>query len=235
MRKMFGTTLRYRFWKGGVPRWPRCASLQPTGPHFIEQLQWKVTEDCEVWLTCKAANMKKDSTFKWFFDNKARSDGQYDPATGVGILRIKKIAKEDKGMYKAVVSDERGQDTTQLDLTKEAFDDILKELARISVLLASPLKVQPTVEGIKIYSEVKYYTDAMNATWYHNDKRLSGGDRLKIGTTMDQVWLHILDPKESDKGKYTLELFDGEKPHKLSTDLSGKAFDDALAEHQRLK
>ncbi|XP_042295146.1 myomesin-3 [Sceloporus undulatus] len=205
------------------------------GPHFIEHLQWKVTEDCEVLFTCKAANMKKDSIFQWFFDNKSRSDGQYDPKTGAGILRIKKFSKADKGVYKAVVSDDRGQDTTQLDLTKEAFDDILKELARISVLSASPLKVQPTVEGIKIFSEVKYYTEAMKATWHHNDKRLEGGDRLKMGTTMDQVWLHILDPKESDKGKYMLELSDGKELRKLSTDLSGKAFDDALAGHQKLK
>nr|XP_020655796.1 myomesin-3 isoform X1 [Pogona vitticeps]XP_020655799.1 myomesin-3 isoform X3 [Pogona vitticeps] len=205
------------------------------GPHFIEQLQWKVTKDCEVLLTCKAANMKKESTFKWFFDDNLRSDGQYNPKTGAGVLQIKKITKTDIGVYKAVVSDDRGQDTTQLDLTKEVFDDILKELARISVLSASPLKVQPTAEGIKIYSEVKYYTEAMKATWCHNDKRLEGGDHLKIGTTMDQVWVHILDPKESDKGKYTLELFDGKESRKLATDLSGKAFDDALAEHQKLK
>ncbi|ETE64986.1 hypothetical protein L345_09246, partial [Ophiophagus hannah] len=188
------------------------------GPHFIEQLAWKVTEDCEVLLTCKASNMKKDTSFQWFFDNKARSDGQYNSNTGAGILRIKRITKADKGVYKAVVSDDRGQDITQLDLTKEAFDDILKELARISILSASPLKVQPTVEGIKIYSEVKYYTDAMKTTWCHK-----------------YVWLHILDPKESDRGKYTLELTDGKEMRKLTADLSGKAFDDALAEHQRLK
>ncbi|XP_013924480.1 PREDICTED: myomesin-3 [Thamnophis sirtalis] len=179
--------------------------------------------------------MKKDTSFQWFFDNKARSDGQYNSNTGSGILRIKRVTKADKGFYKAVVSDDRGEDITQLDLTKEAFDDILKELARISILSASPLKVQPTVEGIKIYSEVKYYTDAMKTTWYHNDKRLEGGDRLKIGTTVDQLWLHILDPKESDRGKYTLDLTDGKETRKLTTDLSGKAFDDALAEHQRLK
>ncbi|KAL7980516.1 hypothetical protein Chor_001670 [Crotalus horridus] len=145
------------------------------GPHFIEQLAWKVTEDCEVLLTCKASNMKKDTSFQWFFDNKARSDGQYNPNTGAGLLRIKRITKADKGVYKAVVSDDRGQDITQLDLTKEAFDDILKELARISILSASPLKVQPTVEGIKIYSEVKYYTDAMKTTWYHKYVLLSWG------------------------------------------------------------
>ncbi|KAJ7304345.1 hypothetical protein JRQ81_011895, partial [Phrynocephalus forsythii] len=204
------------------------------GPHFIEQLQWKVTKDCEVLLTCKAANMKKESTFKWFFEDGLRSDGQYNPKTGAGVLQIKKIAKADIGLYKAVVSDDRGQDTTQLDLTMKVFNDILKELARISVLSASPLKVQPTAEGIKVYSDVKYYTEAMKATWNHDDKQLEG-DRLKTGTTMDQIWVHILDPKESDKGKYTLELFDGKEPHKLSTDLSGKAFDDALAAHQEVK
>nr|XP_008119000.1 PREDICTED: LOW QUALITY PROTEIN: myomesin-3 [Anolis carolinensis] len=205
------------------------------GPHFIEQLQWKVTEDCEVLLTCKAANMKKDSVFQWFLDNKNRSDGQYDPKTGAGLLRIKKISKAD--MCNRQQQGFTPEDTirTQLDLSKEAFDDILKELARLSILSASPLKVQPTPEGIKIDSEVKCFTDAMKATWDHNDKRVEGGDRLKTGTTMDQVWLHILDPKESDKGKYDLELTDGTETRKLSTDLSGKAFDDALAEHQKFK
>uniref|UniRef100_A0A8C5S4P2 Myomesin 3 n=1 Tax=Laticauda laticaudata TaxID=8630 RepID=A0A8C5S4P2_LATLA len=128
------------------------------GPHFIEQLAWKVTEDCEVLLTCKV-----NTSFPI-----------------VALYQTKQF------------------------------------------LSASPLKVQPTLEGIKIYSEVKYYTDAMKTTWYHNDKRLEGGDRLKIGTTMDQIWLQILDPKESDRGKYTLELTDGKEMHKLTTDLSGK-------------
>lgn len=39
---------------------------------------------------------------------------------------------------------------------------------------------------------------------------------------MDQIWLHILNPTDADKGKYTLELFDGKDSHKLSTDLSGQ-------------
>uniref|UniRef100_A0A8C3SLI3 Myomesin 3 n=1 Tax=Chelydra serpentina TaxID=8475 RepID=A0A8C3SLI3_CHESE len=179
------------------------------GPHFIENLQWKVTEDCEVLLMCKATNMKKDTNFKWFLDKKAHLDGLYDPPTGTGTLRIKKLTKEDKGIYKAVVSDDRGEDITELDLSKEA-------------LSAKPLKVQPTAEGIRIYSEVKYYTDYMKTTWYHKYKRLESGERLKSGSTMDQIWLHILNPTDSDKGKYTLEIFDGKDAHKLSTDLSGK-------------
>ncbi|XP_030360698.1 myomesin-3 [Strigops habroptila] len=209
--------------------------LSFTGPHFIEDLKWKVTESCEVLLTCKAANLSKDTSFQWFFNKKARAGGTFDPQTGIGTLCIKKITKADEGQYKAVVSDNRGEDYTQLDLTKGAFEDLLKELCRISALSATPLKIQPTAEGIKIYTNVKYYTDYMKTTWYHKEKQLESRDRLKAGSTMNQVWLHILNPTDADKGKYTLELFDGNKSHKLSTDLSGQAFDDALAEHKRLK
>uniref|UniRef100_A0A8C4YTF3 Myomesin 3 n=1 Tax=Gopherus evgoodei TaxID=1825980 RepID=A0A8C4YTF3_9SAUR len=154
------------------------------GPHFIENLQWKVTEDCEVLLTCKVS------------------------ITIQLLLCI--LTKEDKGIYKAVVSDDRGEDITELDLSKEA-------------LSAKPLKVQPTAEGIRIYSEVKYYTDYMKTTWYHKYVlQIKSGERLKSGSTMDQIWLHILNPTDSDKGKYTLEIFDGKDSHRLSTDLSGK-------------
>ncbi|NXY81275.1 MYOM3 protein, partial [Alcedo cyanopectus] len=192
------------------------------GPHFIENLQWKVTENCEVLLTCKATNLRKDTSFQWFFREKARAGGVFDPQTGVGTLCIKKITKADEGQYKAVVSDKRGEDYTQLDLTKGAFEDLLKELGRISALSATPLKIQPTEEGIKIYTDVKYYTDYMRATWYHKEKQLESRERLKAGSTMNQVWLHILNPTDADKGKYTLELFDGNSSHQLSTDLSGQ-------------
>ncbi|NXY19274.1 MYOM3 protein, partial [Atrichornis clamosus] len=192
------------------------------GPHFIENLKWKVLESCEVLLTCKATNLRKDTNFQWFFNHKARAGGVFDPQTGIGTLQITKVTKADEGLYKAVVSDDRGEDSTQLDLTKGAFEELLKELCRISALSATPLKIQPTEEGIKIYTDVKYYTDYMKTTWYHKEKQLESRDRMKSGSTMNQIWLHILDPTEADKGKYTLELFDGSSSHKLSTDLSGQ-------------
>ncbi|NWQ60684.1 MYOM3 protein, partial [Neopipo cinnamomea] len=192
------------------------------GPHFIENLRWKVTESCEVLLTCKATNLRKDTKFQWFFEQKARAGGVFDPQTGTGTLRVTKVTKADEGQYKAVVSDERGEDYTQLDLTKGAFEELLKELCRISALSATPLKIQPTEEGIKIYTDVKYFTDYMRTTWYHKDKQLESRDRMKAGSTMNRIWLHILNPTDADKGKYTLELFDGNSSHKLSTDLSGQ-------------
>uniref|UniRef100_A0A8C0L969 Myomesin-3 n=1 Tax=Canis lupus dingo TaxID=286419 RepID=A0A8C0L969_CANLU len=193
------------------------------GPHFEEPLQWKVTDDCQVLLTCKATNTKKETHFQWFFQKREAPDGQYDPQTGVGILCIEELSKEDKGIYRATVSDDRGEDDTILDLTGEALDAIFTELGRIGALSATPLKIQGTEEGIRIFSKVKYYNiQYMRTTWFHKEKRLESGDRVRAGNTLDEIWLHILDPKDSDKGKYTLEIAAGKDTRQLSTDLSGQ-------------
>uniref|UniRef100_A0A8D0RFB5 Myomesin-3 n=2 Tax=Sus scrofa TaxID=9823 RepID=A0A8D0RFB5_PIG len=206
------------------------------GPYFEEPLQWKVTEDCQVLLTCKVTNTKKETRFQWFFQKREFPAGQYDPQTGAGLVCIEELSKEDKGVYRAEVSDDRGEDDTILDLTGEALDDIFTELGRIGALSATPLKIQGTEEGIRIFSRVKYYNvKYMKTTWFHKEKRLESGDRVRAGTTLDEIWLHILDPKDSDKGKYTLEIAAGKEVRQLSTDLSGQAFEDAMAEHQRLK
>lgn len=39
---------------------------------------------------------------------------------------------------------------------------------------------------------------------------------------MQKLWIEILNPTENDKGKYTLEMFDGQETHKRSLDLSGQ-------------
>uniref|UniRef100_A0A669C976 Myomesin 3 n=1 Tax=Oreochromis niloticus TaxID=8128 RepID=A0A669C976_ORENI len=84
-------------------------------------------------------------------------------------------------------------------------------------LSASSLKIQSTGEGFKLYCSLKYYISF-----------------LKTSCSMQKVWIEIFNPTENDKGKYTLEMFDGKDTHKRFLDLSGQAFDDALLEHQRL-
>ena len=54
------------------------------------------------------------------------------------------------------------------------------------------------------------------------EKRLESSDRVRAGTTLDEIWLHILDPKDSDKGKYILEITAGKEVRQLSADLSGQ-------------
>ncbi|OCT56428.1 myomesin-3 [Xenopus laevis] len=205
------------------------------GPHFVKQLHWKVTEECHVIITCKVTNTKKETTLNWSLNKKPLPNIQFDGQSGDSTLVIEKFTSEEKGQYNAVVKDTRGEDTSELDLSKEGFEDIMKEICRISALSASPLKCQGTLEGIKIYSDVKCFMERMNPVWHHKDKKLSSTERVKSGSTGNQVWLHIASPTESDKGQYTLELFDGKDIHKRTLDLSGKVFEAALAEHRKLK
>lgn len=39
----------------------------------------------------QAANLSKDTSFQWFFNKKTRAGGTFDPQTGIGTLRIKKV------------------------------------------------------------------------------------------------------------------------------------------------
>eukprot|EP00069_Balaena_mysticetus_P004942 bmy_04559T0 len=117
----------------------------------------------------------------------------------------------------------RPADWSRASLHRRALDAIFTELGRIGALSATPLKIQGTEEGIRLFSRVKYYNvNYMKTTWFHKEKRLESGDRVRAGTTLDEIWLHILDPKDSDKGRYTLEIAAGKEVRQLSADLSGQ-------------
>uniref|UniRef100_A0A3Q4GV39 Myomesin 3 n=1 Tax=Neolamprologus brichardi TaxID=32507 RepID=A0A3Q4GV39_NEOBR len=103
-----------------------------------------------------------------------------------------------------------------------------------TALSASSLKIQSTGEGFKLYCSLKYYISFLKTSWYFKEKRIDEEARTKPGSSMQKVWIEIFNPTENDKGKYTLEMFDGKETHKRFLDLSGQAFDDALLEHQRL-
>ncbi|XP_040193549.1 CREB3 regulatory factor-like [Rana temporaria] len=123
-------------------------------------------------MICKVKNTKTKPTLKWSVDKKPLSNGQFDNQTGSGTLVMKKFTNEDKGLYKAVVKDSRGDDTTEMDLTREGIEDIMQDICRISAMSASPLKGKGTADGIKIYSDVKYFMESMNPVWHHKDKKV---------------------------------------------------------------
>uniref|UniRef100_A0A8C3KLJ9 Myomesin 3 n=1 Tax=Calidris pygmaea TaxID=425635 RepID=A0A8C3KLJ9_9CHAR len=101
-----------------------------------QNLKWKVTENCEVLLTCKVHT------------------APYSP----GEMLIGRL-----GFCLGNVEN-------------CAFLNILLNVSLSITLLAlsaTPLKIQPTEEGIKIYTDVKYYTDYMKTTWYHKHEKKS--------------------------------------------------------------
>ncbi|KAM9723019.1 myomesin-3 [Menidia menidia] len=205
------------------------------GPYFEEFLTWSVNEDCELIIKCKVTNTHKDTYFKWFKDGVEVTQFVLDQSSGFSSLAISQVTKKDAGSYRAVVSDGRGEDVSTLELVDDEFDKLLQQLSKQCALSAGPLRIQSTAEGFKLYCSLKYYISFLKTAWYLNERRIDQEARTKPETTMQRVWIEIFNPTENDKGKYTLEMFDGKETHKRFLELSQEAFADALLEHQRLK
>ncbi|KFW07624.1 M-protein, striated muscle, partial [Fulmarus glacialis] len=210
--------------------------LRKQGPHFSEFLYWEVTEECEVLLSCKVVNTKKETVFKWYKDGSGIDvDEVPDLQKGECHLSIPRLSRKDEGVYKATLSDDRGHDVSTLELSGKVYDDIILALSRVSGKSASPLKILCTEDGIRLQCFLKYYNEEMKVNWSHRDSKISSGEKMKIGGGEDVAWLQIVEPTEKDKGNYTFEIFSGKESYKRTIDLSGQAFDDAYAEFQRLK
>ncbi|XP_063062622.1 M-protein, striated muscle isoform X2 [Engraulis encrasicolus] len=226
--------------------------IRKQGPHFVEYLSYEVTEDCIVRLTCKVGNMKKDSVALWYKDGREiQCNEKLDFSEGVLNLEIAqrigpstgddspfkklKISKKDAGIYETVLKDDRGKDTSTLNLTDQGFKDLMNQVFSAIANSSTPLKIQSTEEGIRLYTFVNYYNDELFVTWKYKDSAIAFSDRVKSGVVGEQLWLQISEPTEKDKGKYAIEFFDGKGGLQRTVELSGQAFDDAFAEFQRLK
>ncbi|XP_036376854.1 M-protein, striated muscle-like [Megalops cyprinoides] len=206
------------------------------GPHFVEYLSYEVTTDCIVQLKCKVGNIKKETMALWYKDGREiKVDEKLSFTEGVLTLEISQISKKDSGVYEVVLKDDRGKDTSKLDLTSEGFKELMNKVFSVIANSSTPLKIQSTDEGIRIYTFVNYYNDELLVTWQYKDAAIIFTDRIKSGVVGEQLWLQINEPTEKDKGKYSIEFFDGKGGLKRTIELSGHAFDDAYAEFQRLK
>ncbi|KAG7488543.1 hypothetical protein MATL_G00035010 [Megalops atlanticus] len=206
------------------------------GPHFVEYLSYEVTTDCIVQLKCKVGNIKKETMALWYKDGREiKVDEKLSFTEGVLTLEISQISKKDSGVYEVVLKDDRGKDTSKLNLTGEGFKDLMNKVFSVIANSSTALKIQSTDEGIRIYTFVNYYNDELLVTWQYKDAAIIFTDRIKSGVVGEQLWLQINEPTEKDKGKYAIEFFDGKGGLKRTIELSGHAFDDAYAEFQRLK
>uniref|UniRef100_A0A3Q2QMR0 Myomesin 1 n=1 Tax=Fundulus heteroclitus TaxID=8078 RepID=A0A3Q2QMR0_FUNHE len=198
------------------------------GPHFIEGLSWEVTPDCCVILKCKVGNMKKETSALWHKDgHQIKADEHLGFTEGVLKLEIAQISRKDAGVYEVVLKDERGKDTSTLNLTDQVFK--LKIIVKIIFFLllflansSTPLKITSTDEGIRLYTFVSFYNDLLQVTWHYKDSAISFSDRIKSGVVGEQLWLQITEPTEKDMGKYAIEFNDGKGGLRRTVELSGQ-------------
>ncbi|XP_030586901.1 myomesin-2 isoform X4 [Archocentrus centrarchus] len=214
----------------------RKEHIRKQGPHFSEYLYFTVTEDCTVMLVCKTANVKKETTLYWYKD-----DEEIVPETppnvmsGSCALPLPLFSRKDHGVYKAMLSDDRGKDTSVFDISGKVFDDIINAIAQIAGASASDLVLQCTPEGIRLQCYMNYYTEEMKTIWKHKESKIASSEKMRIGGTAEMAWMQICDPSDKEKGHYAIEISDGIKTHTRTFDLSGQAYTDAYEEYLRLK
>ncbi|CAI5681370.1 unnamed protein product [Oreochromis niloticus] len=214
----------------------RKEHIRKQGPHFSEYLYFTVTEDCTVMLVCKVANVKKESTLHWYKDDEEIvPDTPPNVMSGSCALPLPLFSRKDHGVYKAVLSDDRGKDTSVFDISGKVFDDIINAIAQIAGASASELVLQCTPEGIRLQCYMNYYTEEMKTVWKHKESKIASSEKMRIGGTAEMAWMQICDPSDKEKGHYTMEISDGVKTHTRTFDLSGQAYTDAYEEYLRLK
>ncbi|KAM8838104.1 myomesin 1a (skelemin) isoform 1-T1 [Synchiropus picturatus] len=157
------------------------------------------------------------------------------PAEDVTPPPRAKISKSDAGIYEVFLRDERGKDKSRFDLTDAGYQAVMNELFRVIANSSTEIKVVSTEHGIILYSNVTYYTEEQRVGWLHKDAKIAASERVKSGVTGEQLWLQINEPTEKDKGKYTMDVFDGKDGVKRVFDLAGQAWEEAFEEFQRLK
>ncbi|XP_037612125.1 M-protein, striated muscle isoform X2 [Sebastes umbrosus] len=210
--------------------------VRKQGPHFIEYLGYEVTPECCVILKCKVGNMKKETSALWYKDGQQiKADENLGFTEGVLKLEIAQISKKDSGVYEVVLKDDRGKDTSTLNLKDQGFKDLMNEVFTFIANSSTPLKITSTDQGIRLYTFVSYYNDLLQVTWHYKDSAISFSDRIKSGVVGEQLWLQISEPTEKDMGKYAIEFNDGKGGLRRTVELSGQAFDDAFAEFKRLQ
>uniref|UniRef100_A0A672NQH8 Myomesin-2-like n=1 Tax=Sinocyclocheilus grahami TaxID=75366 RepID=A0A672NQH8_SINGR len=169
------------------------------------------------------ANLKKDSVFQWYKDDvEVISEVPADLNSGVCKFPLTNFSKRDVGLYKATITDDRGQDVSQIDVSGKAFDDIINELSRVAGSSASELSIQCTAEGIMLQCHMKYYTGEMKIHWKQKDSKIAASERMRIGGNPAMATLEMVEPTDKDKGMYTIEIVDPEKTHSRTLDLSGQ-------------
>uniref|UniRef100_A0A8C1SRH5 Myomesin 3 n=1 Tax=Cyprinus carpio TaxID=7962 RepID=A0A8C1SRH5_CYPCA len=211
------------------------------GPHFQEFVSWTVTSDCEMIMKCKVTNVSKDTRVKWFKDGVELLHAVYEP-TGVSTFTVPQLMEKilltcccsfsqslsvscSSSINSAVGLCHDSSDSLSLSSLEVMCSNVCFCSAALS---AGPVGIQCTAQGFKLYCSLKYYLSCMKTSWFFKDKRIDLEERSKPGSSMQKVWIEILGPTEKDKGKYTLEMFDGQETHKRSLDLSGQAFADAF-------
>ncbi|XP_034558271.1 myomesin 1a (skelemin) [Notolabrus celidotus] len=176
---------------------------------------------------------------KWVIKQEIQEEKQKGrkkaPADEVPPPPRPKISKQDAGIYEVFLRDDRGRDKSKFSLTDAGLQAVMNELFRVIANSSSEIHVRSTEHGIILFSDVTYHHEDLRVNWLMKDSKIAASERVKAGVTGEQLWLKINEPTEKDKGKYSMDIFDGKDGVKRVFELVGQAWEEAFEEFQRLK
>uniref|UniRef100_A0A3B1IHV5 Myomesin 3 n=1 Tax=Astyanax mexicanus TaxID=7994 RepID=A0A3B1IHV5_ASTMX len=142
----------------------------------------------------------------------------FDKPNGLVEILFDQLSKEDEGSYTAQLKDGRAKNQFTLVLVDE---NKMLNVVIFSVFSEGPYFEEflswTVTEDCEMIMKCKVATDFL-----YVEKKMDQGERNAPGSSMQKVWNEIFNPTENDKGKYTLEMFDGQETHKRHLDLSGQ-------------
>uniref|UniRef100_A0A3B3CKA5 Myomesin 3 n=1 Tax=Oryzias melastigma TaxID=30732 RepID=A0A3B3CKA5_ORYME len=158
----------------------------------------------------------------------------FDKAKGLVEILFDQLSREDKGSYTAQLRDGRAKNQFTLLLVdqSESYSCRLHYGSQSSIS-SSDKVANKTRSGCsenksffpKIYIYITiFFCKYVDFLSHLSERKIDQETRSKPGSSMKSVWIEILNPTERDKGKYTLEMFDGKETHKRSLELSEEAF-----------
>uniref|UniRef100_A0A8C5FV50 Myomesin 2a n=1 Tax=Gadus morhua TaxID=8049 RepID=A0A8C5FV50_GADMO len=177
---------------------------------------------CSILHSClKVANLKKESEFHWYKeDTEIIPDVKPDLGSGVCKLPIHLFSRKTTGVYKATISDDRGKDMSQVDISGKVFDDVINKINQLAGASAAELVINCTATGIQLQCHMKYYTSEMNIHWMHGLTCTVCGDPkplvswLKNGNDVEPDNQYVV---SLDQGKFACLTING-----IGMDDSGK-------------
>uniref|UniRef100_A0A3Q1AY33 Myomesin 1a (skelemin) n=1 Tax=Amphiprion ocellaris TaxID=80972 RepID=A0A3Q1AY33_AMPOC len=204
----------------------RAEWVRKQGPHFVEYLDFTVTPACDVLLKCKIGNVKRETEIIWSKDAIEIAEDDEDSQKiemkdGELTFNIGKISKQDAGVYEVFLRDERGKDKSTFNLTDAGKVSLMNfSAARFTKIYSIKNQLFPAT----IFQSMRTLAllDVCVPCLFIRDGKIAASERVKSGVTGEQLWLKINEPTEKDKGKYTMDVFDGKDGVKRVFDLSGK-------------
>uniref|UniRef100_A0A3B5LGZ0 Myomesin 3 n=1 Tax=Xiphophorus couchianus TaxID=32473 RepID=A0A3B5LGZ0_9TELE len=150
----------------------------------------------------------------------------FDKAKGLVEILFDQLSQEDEGSYTAQLRDGHAKNQCTLVFVDQITINVCFYMLFIVFLFFQGPYFQEFLTwsvntDCELIIQCKVLLYLICASPYaFRGRKIDQETRTKPGSSMQKVWIEMLNPTENDKGEYILEMFDGKETHKRLYELS---------------